>query len=169
MASFRINRVVIIACMILLTGLTQFGCSGPKADLSSDIPDEPEAAMSAVSTSDPEIPAESAPTEQTGPPEYVETPEEPDASSTLGAIAGTVTVDGRPEAFGAVQVLVNRHTVVKDTPCDVLGRFRVAQLRPGRYYLRYIDSRGVIMGDTVSCYVKAGETVQIDIKLPVAE
>jgi hypothetical protein len=169
MTSTAMGRVSIIACMALLPVLMLFGCSSPKADLSRDIPDQPQAAMSPLSTSDSEIPAESAPAEETSPPGYVETPEEPDTSATLGTIAGAVSVDGRPKAFGTVQVLVNKHTVVKDAECDVLGRFRVGELRPGTYYLRYIDSRGVIMGDTVSCTVKAGETVQVDIHLPLAQ
>jgi len=170
-----IRRALPVALAIALA-LAFLACSGPSTQVSDDEPDEPAVAGRAVqSDGSREVEegteaAQEAGADEEGEPgeENDEEPpnwEEVDAEvERTGNIRGTVYYDDRPLAFGTVQLVSCNHKVLDDVQCGVSGDFAFGGVEPGRYMLRYINSRGVLFGDTFSVDVRPGRTEVVELR-----
>ncbi len=80
------------------------------------------------------------------------------------SIAGTVFVDGRPQAFGTVQAFLG-NTLVQQERCTQSGHYQLKDLQPGTYTLLYLNARGAPIGGETIVEVRRGRFEQVDLQL----
>lgn len=85
-------------------------------------------------------------------------------SNIKGSISGTVFVDGRPQAFGTVQVLRDGIMVAQER-CTQTGHFIIKGLDAGTYDVVYLNARGNPVGDVTVVQVRMGRFETVDLQL----
>jgi len=81
-------------------------------------------------------------------------------------IAGTVYVDGRPQAYGTVQAYKDG-TLVAQERCGDSGHYTLPDLDPGTYTLVYLNARGAPIGGDTVVEVRMGRFETVDLELTV--
>ncbi len=81
------------------------------------------------------------------------------------SIAGTVYIDGRPVAFGTVQVVNEAGVVVAQERTTSSGHYQIKDLDPGTYKVVYLNARGVRFGRETMIEVRRGRFEQVDLEL----
>jgi hypothetical protein len=84
-----------------------------------------------------------------------------------GSISGTVYVDGRPQAFGTVQVYNELGTLVSSDRCTETGHYIIRGLDAGRYEVTYLNARGSPIGQPTIVEVRLGRFEQVDLNITV--
>lgn len=85
----------------------------------------------------------------------------------LGSIAGTVYINGRPEAFGTVQVLNEDGKQVASDRATQFGHYTIRGINQGTYRLVYLNARGAPVGEETVVRVRPGRLEQVDLLLDV--
>ena len=81
-------------------------------------------------------------------------------------IAGTVYIDGRPQAYGTVQAWLDGAMVAQER-CTQSGHYVLANLEAGTYTLVYLNARGAPIGGETIVEARVGRFEQVDIELTV--
>lgn len=84
--------------------------------------------------------------------------------SIKGSISGTVFVDGRPQAFGTVQVHKDGHMIAQER-CTQTGHYIIKGLDAGTYEVLYLNARGNPIGEVTIVQVRMGRFEQVDLEL----
>ena len=87
-------------------------------------------------------------------------------SKVKSKIAGTVYIDGRPQAYGTVQAWKDDTMVIQER-CSQSGHFNLAALDPGTYTLVYLNARGAPIGGDTIVHVRIGRFETVDLELTV--
>lgn len=87
----------------------------------------------------------------------------------LGSIAGTVYIDGNPQAYGTVQALNEEGKLVAQERCNQTGHFRIMGLRHGTYRLVYLNARGAPFGEETIVRVRPGRFESVDLELSMVQ
>lgn len=87
----------------------------------------------------------------------------------LGSIAGTVYINGNPQAFGTVQALDEEGKLVAQERCNQTGHFRILGLRQGTYRLVYLNARGAQFGEETVVRVRPGRFERVDLELSTVQ
>lgn len=85
-------------------------------------------------------------------------------SNIKGSISGTVFVDGRPQAFGTVQVLMDGQLIAQER-CTQTGHYIIKGLSAGTYEVVYLNARGNPIGEATVVQVRMGRFEQVDLQL----
>lgn len=88
------------------------------------------------------------------------------ADKVKAKIAGTVYVDGRPQAYGTVQAWKDGQMVAQER-CTQSGHYNIANLDPGTYTLVYLNARGAPIGGDTIVEVRIGRFETVDLELTV--
>jgi len=81
-------------------------------------------------------------------------------------IAGTVFIDGRPQAYGTVQAWKDG-ALVGQIRATQSGHYNLANLDPGTYTLVYLNARGAPIGGETVVQVRMGRFETVDLELTV--
>ena len=84
-----------------------------------------------------------------------------------GSISGTVYVDGRPQAFGTVQVFKADGQFIASERCTQTGHYIIQGLDAGTYEVTYLNARGAPLGESTMVEVRIGRFEQVDLNLTV--
>jgi hypothetical protein len=87
----------------------------------------------------------------------------------LGSIAGTVYVDGNPQAYGTVQALDEEGKLIAQERCNQTGHFRIMGLKQGIYRLIYLNARGSPFGGETVVRVRPGRFERVDLELSLVQ
>ena len=87
----------------------------------------------------------------------------------LGSIAGTVYIDGNPQAYGTVQALDEEGKLIAQERCNQTGSFRIRGLRQGIYRLVYLNARGSPFGEATVVRVRPGRFERVDLELTMVQ
>jgi hypothetical protein len=79
-------------------------------------------------------------------------------------IAGTVYVDGRPQAFGTVQAYKDG-ALISQERCTQSGHYQLKDLDPGEYTIVFLNARGAPIGGETIVDVRLGRFEQVDLQL----
>ncbi len=82
------------------------------------------------------------------------------------SIAGTVYIDGRPQAFGTVQAWRDG-AMVQQQRCGQSGHFHLKDLNAGKYTVVYLNARGAPIGGETVVQVRLGRFETVDLYLTV--
>jgi len=84
------------------------------------------------------------------------------------SIAGTVYVDGRPQAFGTVQAYLGT-ALISQERCTQSGHYQIRDLDPGDYTIVYLNARGAPLGGETYVTVRLGRFETVDLQLSQAD
>jgi len=84
-----------------------------------------------------------------------------------GSISGTVYVDGRPQAFGTVQVFTADGQYIASERCTQTGHYIIQGLDAGTYEITYLNARGAPLGQVTTVEVRLGRFEPVDLQLVV--
>ncbi|MCX6645979.1 MAG: hypothetical protein NTY09_06445 [bacterium] len=88
-----------------------------------------------------------------------------------GSISGTVYIDGRPQAFGTIQVFklddAGNSTYVAQDRCTETGHYIIQGLDAGTYSVTYLNARGNPIGGNTTVEVRLGRFEPLDLNLTV--
>jgi hypothetical protein len=91
--------------------------------------------------------------------------------SVKGSISGTVYIDGRPQAFGTVQVYklddAGNGTYISQDRCTETGHYIIQGLDAGKYEITYLNARGAPVGGVTTVEVRLGRFEPLDLNLTV--
>jgi hypothetical protein len=91
--------------------------------------------------------------------------------SVKGSISGTVYIDGRPQAFGTIQVYkmdgTPNGTYVAQDRCTETGHYIIQGLDAGTYQVTYLNARGNPVGGVTTVEVRLGRFEPLDLNLTV--
>jgi hypothetical protein len=80
------------------------------------------------------------------------------------SIAGTVYIDGRPQAFGTVQAWKDGALIAQERATQS-GHYQIKDLDPGTYSIVYLNARGNPFGGETIVEVRRGRFEQVDLQL----
>jgi len=130
-----INKLLAIH-LLLIISLLLTGCPTPEADAESE-------------------------GEETGFLEMINSGLEEMTSS----LAGTVYIDGRPQAYGTIQVWDEEENLVAQERANGSGHFRITDLKAQRYYIRYLNASGAYFGEPIMVQLRPGRPEVLDLEL----
>ena len=81
-----------------------------------------------------------------------------------GDVHGIVYVDGRPQAFGIVQIYDTADKKLKECRTNTEGAFTLCDFAPGRYILRYINAVGNRVGDDIEIEILPAQDIEKDLR-----
>jgi len=81
-----------------------------------------------------------------------------------GDVHGIVYVDGRPQAFGIVQIYDTSENKLKECRTNTEGSYTLCDFAPGRYILRYINAVGNRVGEDVEIEILPARDIEKDLK-----
>jgi hypothetical protein len=85
-------------------------------------------------------------------------------NNTPGQLSGTVFLDGRPQAYGTVQVLDLEGKLVGQERAGQTGHYRILDLLPGDYDVVYLSASGNPIGQKIRVRIRPGRFEQLDLE-----
>ena len=81
-----------------------------------------------------------------------------------GDVHGIVYVDGRPQAFGIVQIYDTGDSKLKECRTNTEGSYTLCDFAPGKYILRYINAVGNRVGEDVEVEILPARDIEKDLR-----